>query len=221
MSSHSETAESEAAAELSFDSDSMIRRPGETILSDDWNKLVREIGNLKKYINSMTETTILTGLASGTGEGFALNDKRAPGHDFGTRAVGLISLQWLPQITGDVAEICTFGITSSFETIEFWACADNGDKETLDVFFEYKNDSMIQAGEKLFINSRANLSMPNGNNKYSEYLSAPGGYWYKYELRNKAPKDVVRLIKFVNVNKECVPRIGNVLHLTKRIKPLE
>jgi len=201
-----------------FDPVSLKREPGQPIKSKDWNDIVDEISRLRKYIDTMTETTVLTGLVSRIGRNFALDTENAPGSSFGARAVGLISSQWLAATAEAKSEICSFGITGEFDVVEYWACADNGDQETLDIELEYRDGTIHKAGENLYINSKTNLSGAAHNNRYSEYLTAPGGNWYRYQIKNKAPDKPVRSIKFINVNPTCITRIGNVLHLKSRIK---
>jgi len=200
---------------------SLIKKPGDTIRSEDWNRLVTELIALREYVNNMSESVTLTGLVSRTGQSLALDTVNPPGSSYGARAVGLITTQWVTPMPANVGEICAFGITDHFETVQFWAGADNGDKNALDIVLEYVDGTMSKTGDNLFVNSRATLTEKAGNNRYSEYLRAPIGYWYKYQIRNRAPDKEVRSIRFVNVNKECVVRIGNVLHLRTRIKPFE
>lgn len=201
---------------------SLIRKPGDTIKSEDWNRLVTELVALREYVNSMGESMTLTGLISGSGTAFDLDTDSPPGFGYGARAVGLITRQWIAPLPSNTGEVCSFGVTDYFETMQFWAGADNGDKPTLDVDFEYIDGATYKAGEKLFINNRGILTArdPTSGNPYLEFLKAPLGIWYKYQIRNKFPDKEVRSVKFSNVNKECVLRIGNVLHMRTRIKPM-
>lgn len=201
---------------------SLVRKPGEMIKSEDWNRLVTELVALRDYVNNMGESMTLTGLTSIVGEGYDLNTENPPGFSYGARAIGLITKQWVAPMPANTGEVCSFGITDYFETMQFWAGADNGDKATLDVILEYIDGTTHKAGDKLFINSRTTLSArdPTGGNPYFEFLRAPYGNWYKYQIRNKSPDKEVRFVKFVNVNKECVLRVGNVLHFRSKIKPM-
>lgn len=201
---------------------SLVRKPGDMIKSEDWNRLVAELVALREYVNNMGESMTLTGLTSVVGDGYDLATETPPGFSYGARAVGLITRQWVAPMPNNAGEVCSFGITDYFETLQFWAGADNGDKATLDVVLEYIDGSTYKAGDKLFINNRATLSArdPTGGNPYFEFLRAPYGNWYKYQVRNKSPDKEVRFVKFINVNKECVLRIGNVLHLRSKIKPM-
>lgn len=201
---------------------SLIRKPGDVVKSEDWNRLVMELVALREYVNNMGESMTLTGLTSIVGEGFDLDTQNPPGHNYGARVAGLITRQWVAPLPANTGDVCAFGITDYFETMQFWAGADNGDKPALDIVLEYIDGTSYKAGEKLFVNNRATLSTrdPTGVNPYFEFLKAPFGVWYKYQIRNKSPDKEVRFVRFINVNKECVLRIGNVLHMRTKIKPM-
>jgi hypothetical protein len=201
---------------------SLTRKPGDTIRSEDWNRLVTELVALREYVNNMGESMTLTGLTSASGAAFDIDTDSPPGYGYGARAVGLITKQWVAPLPANTGEVCSFGVTDYFETLQFWAGADNGDKPTLDIVFEYIDGTTYKAGDKLFINNKSVLTArdPANSNPYFEFLKAPLGIWYKYQVRNKSPDKEVRSIKFINVNKECVLRIGNVLHMRAKIKPM-
>lgn len=201
---------------------SLTRKPGEIIKSEDWNRLVAELVALREYVNNMGESMTLTGLTSSSGEGYDVDTDSPPGFGYGTRAVGLITKQWVLPLPANIGEVCSFGITDYFETLQFWAGADNGDKPALDIVFEYIDGSTYKAGDKLFVNNRSTLTArdPTNSNPYFEFLKAPLGIWYKYQIRNRSPDKEVRFVKFINVNKDCVLHIGNVLHFRAKIKPI-
>ena len=57
-------------------------------------------------------------------------------------------------------------------------------------------------------------------NPYIEYLLSPNEYvWYRYRIANPNPEKEVLTIIFRNINGECTPRIGNVLHYRAKITP--
>lgn len=199
-----------------------IRKPGDLIKSEDWNRIITELVALREYVNNMSESMTLTGLVSPVGEVFDLDTDNPPGYGYGARSVGLITRQWVAPAPANTGEVCSFGITDYFETMQFWAAADNGDKPALDILLEYIDGTTQKAGEKLFINSKAKLTArdPTNTNPYFEFLMAPLGYWYKYQIRNKFPDKEVRFVRFLNTNKDTNMRIGNVLHLRSKIKPL-
>jgi hypothetical protein len=201
---------------------SLTKKPGEMIRSEDWNRIVTELLALREYVNNMGESMTFTGLTSVTGQGFDLDVQNPPGFSYGAHVVGLITKQWVAPLPANTGEVCSFGITDYFETMQFWAGADNGDKPALDVILEYIDGTTHKAGDKLFVNNRANLTArdPAGGNPYFEFLRAPFGNWYKYQIRNNSPNKEVRSVKFINVNKDCVIRIGNVLHTRSKIKPM-
>ena len=201
---------------------SLVKKPGDVIKSEEWNRLVAELITLREYVNNMGESMTITGLTSPNGQSYDLDVENPPGLSYGARAVGLITKQWLSPIPTNTGEVCSFGITDYFETMQYWAAADNGDKPSLDLILEYIDGSTYKAGEKLFVNNRATLSArdPTGSNPYFEFLRAPYGNWYKYQIRNKSPDKEVRFVRFFNTNKDCVLRIGNVLHLRSRIKQI-
>ena len=201
---------------------SLTKKPGDMIKSEDWNRIVTELVALREYVNNMGESMTFTGLTSVTGQGFDLDAGNPPGFSYGAPVVGLITKQWVAPLPANTGEVCSFGITDYFETLQFWAGADNGDKPALDVVLEYIDGTTHKAGDKLFVNNKANLTArdPSGGNPYFEFLRAPFGNWYKYQVRNKSPNKEVRFVKFINVNKDCVVRVGNVLHTRSKIKPM-
>ncbi len=209
----------------------IVRKPGDTIKSDDWNKiqegLLLEIKALedrlrilKDYIDNMGERVTLAGLDSSTGRAFNLNEI-VPGEtkSYGAKNMGLITKQWVPAVKG-VGDICYFGLTDNFEILYYWSGAENGNKNTLDITLEYVDGTSDKIGDKLFINDRAKLSSSKPENPYKQFLFSDSGIWYKYLIKNKHPEKEVRYIKFRNIAADCMPRIANVLHLKSKIKPL-
>lgn len=215
------TASPSSSSSAGLDIRSLTKKPGELIRAEDWNRLVDELAVLRLYINNMSESVNLTSLQSDVGEELEL-DAGSPAR--GSRAVGLITRQWVSSSRTAPSAICAFGITDYFEVAQFWACADNGDKKTLDVILEYdrREREPYKAGDALYINDSVKLGVkdPAHVNPWLDFIMAPSGTWYKYQIRNKFPKSQVKFIRFVNTNNECRPRIGNVLHLRSRIMPM-
>lgn len=221
----------------------IIKNAGDTIKADDWNRiqlglieeirktheslleetirLREELKRLREYVDSMGESTNLTSLSSPVGRPYRL-DEVVQGEDasYETNAIGLITRQWLQAAKG-VGEICAFGVTDYFEEFYYWAGAENGDKKILDIELEYIDGQVEKIGDKLYVNNKSKLSPKSPENPYSEFLYAPNGnVWYKYKAKNKYPENEVRYIKFKNINPVSTPRIGDVLHLRSRIKPM-
>ena len=197
----------------------LLKKPGDTIRSQDWNDLQEEVRELRKYVNNLGERLTLTGLDSTAGKGYNLNEV-VPGENksYGVKTMGLITKQWVPAVKG-VGDICYFGITDYFEVLYYWSGAETGDKNMLDISLEYIDGSTAKIGNNLYINDKTKLSPPV-DNKYLEFLYSESGIFYKYQAINPNPEKEVRLIKFKNLNQECNPRIGNVLNLRARLRPI-
>lgn len=197
----------------------LLKNPGDLIRAEDWNKIVYELIQIRSSIDGLSENRDIKSLSSPIGRGYALDAKDFPGLSYGSRAVGLITQQWLPS-TPEIGEICDFGLAQPFSELSFWAAADNGDKNALDVIFEYVDGTQYKAGEKLYVNRKDALSPrdPSNKNPYSQFLRAPYGYFYKYTLANEFPDKEVRYIKFINVDRDCTPRIGNVVQLKVKVR---
>jgi hypothetical protein len=89
----------------------------------------------------------------------------------------------------------------------------------LDISLEYIDGTTAKIGNNLYINDRTKLSPPK-DNKYLEFLYSESGIFYKYQAINPNAEKEVRLIKFRNLNQECNPRIGNVVNLRARLRPI-
>jgi len=206
------------------------RKPGELIRSEDWNKMQEDIrGNLKElesklhdlkdYIDNMQETTTLLNINSLIGSTYNLNEV-VPGETatYETPIVGLLTKQWLLE-AGKTGEICRFGVVTLLDSIDYWSGAENGDKKALEVVFDYM-DGTNAVVSKLFVHDRSKLRPKGTDNPYIEYLLSPNEYvWYRYRIANPNPEKEVLTIIFRNINGECTPRIGNVLHYRAKITP--
>lgn len=207
------------------------RKPGELIRSEDWNKiqediradlieLEEEIRRLREYIDSLTETVVMTNLQSPTGTTYNLNED-VPGEsgNYAASVVGHITKQWVLG-RGKTGEICRLGVLNFFDVLYYWAGADNGDKKTLEITLEYV-DGTTYTVRDLFIHECKELRIKGTDNPYVEYLLSPNErVWYKYELKNPNPDKEVRYVVFKDTNEECAPRIGNVLQFITKLKPL-
>lgn len=212
----------------------LLRKPGEYINAEDWNKiqegllgeiirLDKELGSLKNYVDNMMETFTLIGLESQYGKSYLL-DEPIPGESktYESKVMGLITKQWLPVSRDREDYICNFGIMEYFEVLHFWAGAEKGDKKMLDVELVYIDGPPAVIGSKLFINDRNSIStIKDSDNPYLEFVAGPNKTsWYKYQAINNNPEKKVAYIRFKNTNPESTPRIGNVIHLKSRIKPI-
>ncbi len=209
-----------------------IKKPGEIIRSDDWNKIQTDvrsdlesleaaIRDLKTYVNNMLETGTMTNMESPVGTSFRL-DETIPGEtaNYGTRALGPITRQWLSLDFAN-PEICRYGITDQFDVVSFWAGAEKGDKKCLDVSLEYIDGTTTSLGN-LLLHDWSRLRPKGKDNPYVEYLLSPNErVWYKYTLKNPNPDKEVRHIIFTRTDKDAVPRIANVIQCRAKIKPLE
>lgn len=210
----------------------VIRKPGEVIRSEDWNKIQQDIRSdlerveksiqdLKGYVDSMVESVSIVNIDSPVGRSYGLNET-VPGEtaNYGTRVMGLISRQWLTVPETPTGEVCRYGITDFFETFYFWAGAEKGNAKMLDIMIEYVDGSTTTVGG-LYVHDCAKLSPKGRDNPYIEYLLSPNErVWYKYEVRNPNPDKEVRQISFSRIKPDSSPRIANVLQYRSRIKPL-
>jgi hypothetical protein len=209
----------------------IIRKAGEVIRSEDWNSiqegllaeimtLEQKIGSLKNYIENMSERITLTGLESAAGRSFGL-DEEVPGEaaNYRVKAMGMITRQWVTSVIGE-GDICHFGITDYFDVLYFWAGAENGNQNMLDIELEYADDTIAKVLENGFVNDKNTLSEASEANPYIEFLYSDFGIWYKYQVKNPHPDIQIRYIRFRNTNPESNPRIGNTIQLKTRVHQL-
>ncbi|MDI9644361.1 MAG: hypothetical protein QFX35_03975, partial [Candidatus Verstraetearchaeota archaeon] len=129
---------------------------------------------------------------------------------------GLITRQWVSG-EGGKGIICRFGVTAKFDSLDYWAGAENGDKRALEITFEYI-DGTNAVVNNLFVHERSKLRPKGNENPYIEYLLSPNeNVWYRYRVRNPSPEKQVTSLVFRNTLQECNPRIGNVIHYTSKI----
>ena len=205
------------------DYEPIIKKPGDLIKSEDWNTTQEEIKKLYEYINRMASAITLVNLESSGGIPYDLTEK-IPGDDldYGSRVVGHITKQWYKpwDETRQETKICKFGIVDYADIIYYWAGAGNGDKKTLKISLE-DEEGNITSIEDLFIHERSRLRPKGEDNPYIEFLSSPNDYkWYKYKVANPNPENMLRYITFYNTDRECTPRIGNVIQYVTKIKSI-
>ena len=197
----------------------MIKKPGEPISAEEWNKLVEEVINLRKYVEQITRAITLTGLESPIGSPHNLSKHTPADFNYETEVLGLITKQYFLG-TENVGEICMFGIHDFADVIYYWSSAAEGDKLALKTSLVYTDSSMYKTKD-LFINDNKRLSPRSDNNPWFEVLASPNNRLiYRYGLLNPEPDKPIRYIIFEDINKECAPIIGNVLHYVTRAKPL-
>jgi hypothetical protein len=196
------------------------KKPGDTIRSEDWNKVQDELVGLRKYISNMTRSTTLTGLESPTGTSQSLSAGASDEFDYGINVLGLITKQYYLG-REDTGTICKFGITDYADVIYYWSGAANGDKECLQISLEYF-DGTEWTSENLFIHEWSKLRPKGAKNPWNEYLYSPNQrLWYKYPLRNPSPEKGIRFITFINTSPVAKVRIANVMQNVARVWQLE
>ena len=198
-----------------------FKKPGDVIKSEEWNRLEENTSKLKAYIDNMSEKVTLTNLESTVGRSYSLNEV-VPGEtkSYGSKNMGLITRQWVTATRG-VGDICHFGITDSFDVLYYWSGAENGNKFSLEISYEYVDgDTKKVTPTPLYVNDRAKLSASNKENPYAQFLYSDYGIWYQYQAKNMDPKRPVRYIRFRNLSPDSNPRVGNVLHLKSRVRPV-
>jgi hypothetical protein len=209
----------------------ILRKAGEVIRSEEWNaiqeglltevtKLEAKIATLKEYIDNMSERITLAGLESVAGRSYAL-DEEVPGEgaNYRVKSMGLITRQWVTAVVGE-GEVCHFAITDYFDILYYWAGAENGNQEMLDIELEYSDDSIAKITENGYVNDKNTLSESVEANPYIEFLYSDFGIWYKYQVKNPHPENEVRVIRFRNTKGDCNPRIGNTIQLKTKVHQL-
>lgn len=208
----------------------ILRKPGELIKSEEWNRMQEDIRAdfvelehrlevLKEYVDNMEESATLLNMDSLIGKSYNL-DEVVPGEkaSYDAPMVGLLSKQWLVQ-KGEKGDICRFGVVAQMELLDYWAGAEKGDKKTLEIIFNYIDGTNAVVTE-LYIHDRSKLRPRGALNQYREYLLSPNEYvWYRYRVINPNPEKEVLSVSFRNLLAECTPRIGNVIHYRSKIIP--
>lgn len=210
-----------------------IAQPGDTITSDDWNyiqqgvledlvRLETENAELRRYVDNMSEVNTITRLDSPEGKSFGL-DEKVPGETgtYGTDLLGFISKQWLASVRNAAVDICRFSVANLFDQLDYWAGAENGNQNALDIALRYL-DGSTETVKNLVVHERKKLSPKGTENPYVEFLLAPNQWvWYRYRLSNPRPDKEVLTVTFRNSNPKATTRIADVIQLRTRIKQLK
>jgi len=208
----------------------ILRKPGEIIKSEDWNKmqedirddfdeLKRKFDELKEYIDNMEESTTMLNMNSLVGKSYNLDEViKGETSSYDASVVGLLTKQWLiPK--EEVGDICRYSIVANLNSLEFWSGAEKGDKKALEVVFNYMDGTSAVIGE-LFVHEKNELRPKGTENPYLEYLLSPNELvWYRYRVANPNPEKEVLTVSFKKIIRDCTPRIGNVIHYSSKIKP--
>lgn len=196
------------------------KKPGDLIRSEEWNRIMDELVELRRYIDNMTRSVTLAGLSSPVGSAYSLSSGAAEDFNYGVDVMGLITKQYYlgRKETGD---ICRFGVADQADVISYWSGAANGDREALEIQVEYVDGSVYRT-DSLFIHEWSNLRPRGTKNPYVEYLQSPNqSLWYRYVLANPNPDKEIRQITFRDTSADVAVRIANVIHYVTRVRPLE
>jgi hypothetical protein len=210
----------------------ILRKPGEVIKSEDWNKmqediladieeLAHKLDVLKEYVDNMEESATMLNMDSQIGKAYKL-DEVITGENSSYEApiLGLLTKQWL-RTKGDIGDICRFSIVARLELLDYWSGAENGDQKALEATFNYIDGTSAVISD-LFVHDRRKLRPKGTQNPYLEYLLTPNEYvWYRYQLVNPNPEKEVLSVTFKNTVVDCTPRIGNVIHYRSKIIPMK
>jgi hypothetical protein len=208
----------------------ILRKPGEVIKSEDWNKmqedirddieeLKRKLDALKDYIDNMEQGTTMLDMNSLVGKSYNLDEViKGETTSYDASVVGLITKQWLiPK--GEVGDICRYSVVAHLNSLEYWSGAENGDKKALQVVFNYMDGTSALISD-LFVHDKNDLRPKGTENPYLEYLLSPNELvWYRYRVINPNPEKEVLSVSFKKTIADCTPRIGNVIHYSSKIKP--
>jgi len=206
----------------------ILRKPGELIKSEEWNRMQEEIRAdldelehklevLKVYVDNMEESATLLNMDSLVGKAYNL-DEVIPGEksSYDARMVGLLTKQWLVQ-KGETGDICRFGVVANLELLDYWSGAEKGDKKAIEATFNYLDGTSAVVSD-IYVHDRTKLRPKGAQTPYLEYLLSPNEYvWYRYRIINPNPEKEVLSIGFKNIMADCTPRIGNVIHYRSKI----
>jgi hypothetical protein len=208
----------------------ILRKPGEIIKSEEWNKLQediladiedleRRLTSMKEYVDNMEESTTMMDMNSLAGKSYDLDETiKGESSNYDASVVGLITKQWLIA-KGEVGDICRFSIVARLSVLEYWSGAESGDKKALEVVFNYMDGTSAVIGD-LFIHDRTKLRPKGNENPYLEYLLSPNELvWYRYRVINPNPEKEVLSVSFKKTIADCTPRIGNAIHYKSKITP--
>lgn len=197
----------------------MHRKPTELIRSEDWNKLVDELIELRKYTEQMTRSVTLTNLESPMGRSYSLTGNIPDEYNYGTHVMGLITKQYFLGLT-ETGEVCSFGIHDYVDNIYYWSGAAQGDKIALQIYFMY-NDNEVVRSKELFIHEWSKLRPKGDQNPWTEGFPSPTNrIMYRYGIQNPKPEKMIRFIIFNDINNDCGLRIGNTITYITKIRQL-
>lgn len=208
----------------------ILRKPGEVIKSEDWNKMQEDIRDdieelklkldaLKDYIDNMEQSTTMLDMNSLVGKSYNLDEViKDETASYDASVVGLITKQWLiPK--GEVGDICRYSVVAHLNSLEYWSGAENGDKKALQIVFNYMDGTSALISD-LFVHDKNELRPKGTENPYLEYLLSPNELvWYRYRVINPNPEKEVLTVSFKKTIVDCTPRIGNVIHYSSKIRP--
>lgn len=209
----------------------IVRKSGELIRAEDWNRMQEEIradieeldakiSELRRYVDSLNESTTILNPASPVGVSYSLSEN-VPGEkdNYVTTVVGPITRQWAME-RGKVGELCRFGLAEYFEVLDYWAGAEDGDKKVMEILFEYLDGtSAVVSG--LFIHECSKLRPKGADNPFLEYLLSPNErVWYRYRVKNPHPEKEVFNVSFRKTEPACILKIGNVINFKSKMTTL-
>lgn len=196
----------------------VYKKPADLIRSEEWNKILDELVDLRKTIGTMTHAVALTGLESPFGLSATLRPDLSEDFNYGIDVMGLINRQYFRADKG--AGICRFGIDDFVEVLFYWAGAFPAGDDALRVTLEYF-DGTTFVSENLFIHELTQLRTKGKKNPYTQYLTTPNQHiWYKYGLVNPEPAKAVRYVTFEDMTQKSTVRIADVLQYITLIRPL-
>lgn len=196
----------------------VYKKPADIIRSEEWNKILDELVDLRKTIGAMTHSVTLSQLESPFGLSARIRSETPDDFDYGMDVLGLISRQFFRHDKG--SGICRFGIHDHAEVLYYWAGAFPTGADGLRMTLEY-NDGTTFVTENLFIHQLSELKPKGKKNPYTEYFTSPNQHiWYKYGLINPEPEKIIRHVTFEDMTTGTTFRIGNVLQYIARIRPL-
>jgi hypothetical protein len=196
----------------------VYKKPADIIRSEEWNKILDELVDLRKTIGTMTHGVTLTSLESPFGLSARLKSELSDDFNYGMEVMGLLTRQYFRADKG--SGICRFGVDSYAEILYYWAGAFPSGAEALRITLEYI-DGTTFVSENLFVHELTQLKPKGKKNPYTEYLTSPNQHlWYKYGLINPEPEKIIRHITFEDMTAKSAIRIGNVIQYIARIRPV-
>ena len=97
-------------------------------------------------------------MKAAAGRSFGL-DEEVPGEasNYRVKSMGMITKQWVTSVIGE-GDVCHFGITDYFDVLYYWAGAENGNQNMLDIELEYADDTIAKVLENGYVNDKNTLS---------------------------------------------------------------